>query len=197
LLYYCCFDDFFNVKLFYVSLSKLSRYLFKAFGISFQFREDTKQEKCFEFIAEASLENQIMFFIINKGSPFLFAIIATMAAYIKAEAPLKDEDNSLVEATKIEGARLLKYPLYQLILYTPAILVAIYQISHQDFSSVDLLRYLKSICCLGGFLTFMIYRKQKKRSNSLFGQVQISMQQHKEDSLGISFNTDTDTHIDT
>jgi len=174
-----------------------SMYVFKPFGIAFRYRDTTDPlvEKCIESSEGVPIANQLIFYAINKGLPYLFAIIITCVAYRKAGKSSSDGESSLVEATKSEGSKLLKYPLTQLILYSPVIIYSLMVVLDASHFSSEFVKYFKSVCSLSGFFTFMIYRKQTNQNkNLMLTQIQISMQQKTDDSLGISFETSDGQH---
>ena len=106
---------------------------------------------------------EFFLFMILQGAPFLFAVIVTVIAYVRASFFFRSLPQHIIESQNLNSKLLLMYPTAQLIIYLPNILYSLLTL-FSDESWPRLLLFASNFYNLAGFLNCLIYSIQFSKS---------------------------------
>jgi len=116
----------------------------------------------------ATFWEKILVFTVSRGTPYVIAVLLTLAAYLRTLLFLRRLPRELVEAYGICGKKLLLYPAAQLVIYTPTALSTLFLIWMPKIPKT--LFVIGTTCYnLSGFINFLVYGGmllQNDRKNS-------------------------------
>jgi len=155
---------------------------------SYKFVEELDQKGqiedsyCESFPSEdMSLNDLIWMFCFEQFLPYSLGILATLLAFLRGNSYFgRRPSNELVIITNAEGLKLIRYPFVQLLVYTPRMIASFYTLLGSNETIFLLTFLLKNMYCLGGLLTYILYRKQFQKRPQKLDLGEISMQLHED-----------------